>query len=468
MSDGSRGAKGSIGDRLISQMYRDRYKKKNLKNSYVNIKGKSVQVTYLNDMKEFKITENTDSLDAKDKAFLSNVKIVLTNDKKKTYTGIDLYKKRVNIKEDTPITFSGNLSEEPIDLEQEEKKVEKELVIMEEVVDEVEKTIKKAVSIKKEMDDLSKKIKESNDKEEIDELSSELDELKNKYYIMREKYDFDDYQMIENYTLNKNIDDYKSLSNIEELEMLVTFCREESKQMESFVIDKQIDVKKVEIEKKTGKVEKDYKTLEKINDAINYNEIEQMLFEESLNQAKIIAEIEAKMSKIEKTVVTDIDFGAVLKMFGSVLKIATGIMSLPVEAIAPNRLGSGLIRNGINRLNNTTFYQEREEYKYFDASNDILEGKNKLERAEDMLSTAMDEVLMTETNFKKQFEKYAAYSPDYKNVLDKIAEIKGVLSKKSKEFDDYKLELEKVNNKNLEKQKVKVLVKEKRGAKISA
>ena len=488
MSDGARGAKGSISDRLISQMYRDRYKKKNLKNSYANVKGKSVQITYVNKLKTFKEAENVNTLDTKDKRLLSEVTIVLetkreidfskekinVNEKKK-YSGIDFYEKKTSIKDDTPVSFSGKMSEEPIDLDKEEEKLEKEVIIMDEVIKEVSKTIKQAVSVKKEMNELSKRINESNDKEEIDELkkrydklAAELEELKNKYYIMREKYDFDDYQVIENYTLNKNIDEYKSISNIEELEMLVSFCREESKQMEEHVIDKNIEEKKLAVSEKQENVIKDYKKLEKINEEMNFSKIENMLFEESLNQAKIIAEINEKMNRIEKSVSETIDFDGIISMFGSLIKIASGIMSLPVSSIAPNRLGSALIRNGVNRLNSVTFYQEREEYKYFDAKNDIVDGKNKLDRAEDMLDTAMDEILMTEKNFKKQFSKYAGLSPDYQKVLDKITEVKGVISKKSKEFDDYKLEFEKANNKNLEKQKVKVLVKEKNSANITA
>jgi len=473
MNDGSRGAKGSINDRLISLMYRERYKKDKLKKSYYNVRGKSVQVTYINNLKSFKVAPNTSNLDAKDKDTLSNVKIVLAPNKK-IYTGIDFYDKNVKINDNEPVTFSGKLTEEQVDLDKEETKVEKEYKIMDEVVKEVEKTIRKAVSIKEEMKDLSSKIAATNDLEEIDSLKkkydklmSELNELKNKYYIMREKYDFDDYQMIENYTLNKSIDDYKSMSNINELEMLVEFCKEESKQMEEYVIDEEIDKKTRENDIKKGVVSKDYKALENIKEHMDYSDVERQLFELSVEQAKIIAEIDEKMSRIERQTDISIDIGGIARLFDSMLRIATGIISLPIASLAPNRLGTSLIRNGVNRLNETTFYREREEYKYFDASNDIIDGKNKLERAEDMLNTAMDEVLVTENNFKKRFEKYASYNSDYKKVLDKIDGVKGIISKKSKEFEEYRLQLEKQNTKN--QQKVKILsIDRHNGTKISA
>ncbi len=75
--DGNRGAKGSIKDRLISMLYRLRYKKKKLKEEDYKIPKKQKQVNYLNNLQKFKETENLDVLDKKDINTLEKVKLAV-------------------------------------------------------------------------------------------------------------------------------------------------------------------------------------------------------------------------------------------------------------------------------------------------------------------------------------------------------------------------------------------------------
>lgn len=484
MASTGRGAKGSINDRLISQLYRERYRKRKLKKETYTIAGKKQQKVYLTNLKAFNETKNVDILDYKDKSKLDDIKIVLNPvvvneiinekpidtldekieeiSKEKEYTGIDFFERDIGIKEDTKVVFEDNQIED-VDIEEEEKKVDLEEKIMDEVLVEIDKNIKKAVNIKSQMNELTEKISETNDKDKIEEyrkqydkLLKELNELKMKYHIMREKYKFDDYQVIENYTLNKSIDDYKSKSNIEELEMLVSFCKEESEQMMHHVIDPTVQENKNIVNEKEKQVNEDYKTVEIINESMNYREIENALLDEAVRQAKIIADIESRMYKIaDKVTVSSFDVNGLFQMFGSLFRIAAGFVSMPVSAIAPNRLGSSLMKNGINKMNKISFYKDKDQYRYFDLSDEITEGKTKLENAQLFLETAMDEILMTEYNFKTRFSKYADVIPEYSNIIDKINDIKNFLSKKAKEFEEYSLKLEKAKDNNNNKVKVK-------------
>lgn len=65
--NGNRGAKGSIKDRLISMLYRLRYKKKKLKQEDYTIDNKQNQEKYINTLKDFKGQEDVNILDTKDK-----------------------------------------------------------------------------------------------------------------------------------------------------------------------------------------------------------------------------------------------------------------------------------------------------------------------------------------------------------------------------------------------------------------
>ena len=61
-----RGAKGSIKDRLISMLYRFRYKNKEVKEEDYKIEKKEKQVTYLQNLEEFKEKEDINILEEED------------------------------------------------------------------------------------------------------------------------------------------------------------------------------------------------------------------------------------------------------------------------------------------------------------------------------------------------------------------------------------------------------------------
>ena len=62
-----RGAKGSIGDRIISMLYRNRYKKYKLtKEQYLPDK-KNKQIKYIKNLKEYQATNETIFLEREDK-----------------------------------------------------------------------------------------------------------------------------------------------------------------------------------------------------------------------------------------------------------------------------------------------------------------------------------------------------------------------------------------------------------------
>lgn len=97
--NGNRGAKGSIKDRLISMLYRMRYKKKKLKEEDYTIESKEKQVNYLNNLTDFKEQENINILDTKDKTALDNVNYTANfniSPKKSFFDNIPVQEKQVS------------------------------------------------------------------------------------------------------------------------------------------------------------------------------------------------------------------------------------------------------------------------------------------------------------------------------------------------------------------------------------
>ena len=90
--NGNRGAKGSIKDRLISMLYRLRYKKKKLKEDDYTIDNKTKQEKYLYNLRDFNEKENVDILDSKDQKQLDkiNFNVNFRIKKKKGIGEIDL------------------------------------------------------------------------------------------------------------------------------------------------------------------------------------------------------------------------------------------------------------------------------------------------------------------------------------------------------------------------------------------
>lgn len=481
-----RNAKGSINDRIISMIYRIRYKKKNLKKENYTIDKKEKQLTYIKKLEE---TKNINSLDIEDKKILDDVKINTTYRRKKK-VGIasineektnKIIKEKIALNKETYKTSESFQSvidkrlsnienktielDEKVDLKKEIKKTKNEIVILKEV-DKFIKTSKENINkIDTEVKEIKKDLKEKNKSaEEIEkryiELKKKIDKLKKQYDTIKDKYDLSDFSIIESIKIIDSIEDYKKIANINEIEMMVNVCKNEISKIEGITIidisSKKLGSDIEENKDKENKVKIRFnKSKEKTNDI---KTMEEKLADELKEQQKIIDEMYSKASYFEKEVTKEIEYVGHRKILSSLVRIAGGLLTVPFTGskLFGIALGSTMINKGLKELNRTLETREKMvvRYKYEDISKKIASVKDKLEYTNLILTDSLIEIKKLKNNFKGTFKEYKIVLPEYLEIFEKINMLeKNLLEQQSKlNKMDKKLDEEKeMNNQKLKK-----------------
>lgn len=482
--NGNRGAKGSIKDRLISMLYRMRYKKKKLKEENYTIDKKEKQFNYINNLQDFKEEENINILDTKDKIALDNVKYTASF-KVSRKKGIDekeishktvidpekdikIIEDNLDIKLENIESKTSELSEK-VNLKKEIKKTKEEIVILKEVDKFVKTSINNLNEINTEIEEIKQDLKEKNKPaEEIEkkynELKEKITKLKNQYYVIKDKYDLSEFSIIESIKLMDSIDNYKSMASLNEIEMMVKVCIKEIEKIDSVTIvveeskgvEKNIEDKK---DKENNIKLKFNKNKVKVNEL---KTIEEKLAYELKLQQDTIDDMYKKASYIEKEVSRKIEYIGHRKILSSLLRIAGGILTIPLTGsqIFGVALGSTMINKGLKEMNKKLEKRERLEinYKYEDISRQVSEVKDKLEYTNLVLLDSLNEIKKLKNNFNNIYKDYKYILPDYIEMIEKIDSLESKLleqqynlSKMDKKLDDEKeinkQKLKKVENK---------------------
>lgn len=473
-----RGAKGSIGDRIISMLYRNRYKKYKLtKEQYLPDK-KNKQIKYIKNLKEYQATNETIFLEREDKNILDEIKVtkvslvvpksVIKNvDNKLTVDnklGIENTSSKHVIDECLIFEDKKNLPQEIVDLDIEEKKINNEIKILDEVSNIVLETKERIEIINVKIKQIDEELKNVNDPKKVleyqeayNELVKEYNKLKEKYKALKESYNLNGYDVLQNYIIEKSISDYKENASLEEITMLTLVCRENSKKIDECFEPKKIDETGIKIEEKNNKIVKDKIAINETEVTLSkYNILENYLLNEEKKQQEIIANINKNMYKVydivnEKKLV----YTGANNMLESFMRVTVGILTLPLTNISHNKLGMNLIKKGTRKLNEFS-YRNIPVKRYVDLENQINKSKNSLDELDDIIIDAYDELLLLEYNFKKDYEKYQGIFSEYDSFLEKIKNIKKVLSNKRMEIDLYQKDLQRQMSRNNRKVKVKV------------
>lgn len=466
----ARGAKGSIKDRLISMLYRLRYKKKTLKEENYTIDNKEKQLKYLNNLSTFKEEENIEILNSKDKKALDDVKYN-ANFKIKRKVGIsESESKRIdpgNIDETMDIKLYNIESktielDEKTDIKKEEKKVKEEISILKEVDKFIKNSIESLDEINNEIknikNDLNQKNKTTDELEEkYKDLKRKISKLKKQYETMKDKYDLSDFSIIESIKIIDSIDNYKSLANLNEIEMMVRVCKKEINKIDNIIILPAVaqsekvgtDIEEEKKKEKQVKI-KFIKNKDKIN---NIKNIEEQLSTELKNQQNIIDDMYLKASFYEKKVSKKIEYIGHRKILSSLFRIASGILTIPFTGINlfGVALGSTMINKGLKEMNRSLEKREKLviSYKYEDISSQIHNIKGKLEYTQLILSDSLNEIKKLKNNFNEVFKDYKHVLPDYLDTLDKINSLENKLLEQQIKLTkmDKKLDEEKEINK---------------------
>lgn len=484
--DGNRGAKGSIKDRLISMLYRLRYAKKVKKEDEYKIAKKEKQVEYLRKLVDLKENENIDILDSNDKKELDKIKFtaIYKNDSKvfdlskKGLDGIEL--KTINTDQKiveldkksigevelelTDIEQKTGELDEKVELKEEIKKTENEVVILKEVDTFIKKSKETLEEISVEVESLKELSKEKNqDTKELEErykkLREKVDKLKAQYDAVKEKYDLSEFSILESIKLIDNIKDYKNRASLNEMDMMIKVCKKEISKIENVTIEysetKKVGnrVEEIKDEQKNIKV-KFHKSKENIN-KINF--VEEELTSELKTQEQIIEDMYKDAAYFEKVARTELQYSGYGKMFSALLKIAGGILTLPFTGskIFGVALGNTMINRGLKSLNKSLEVKEKivYDYKYIDIAHKISEVKDKVEYTNLIISDNLNQITRLKENFKK-YKEYNKVLPEYESMLEKVNQLEKKLKVQQQKISnmDKKLDNQKeINNEKMKK-----------------
>ena len=455
-----RGAKGSIKDRLISMLYRYRYKKKKLKEEDYKVPNKEKQVKYLNQLQDFKEREDISILDNTDKKRLDDVKFN-ANFK----VGID--DTSVNIELSSIENKTDELTDK-VNIKKEIKKTKDEVVILKEVNNFIKKSIDAIEEIKTDVEELKQesKIKNKDTKsteEKYAKLKKKIENLKTQYDTIKDKYDLSEFSIIQSIKLMDAIDDYKSLASLNELDMMLNVCKKEINKIKSITIinesKKQIgsNIESVKEEQKSVKI-KFNKSKEDIN---RLDSIEKDILYEIKYQEEVVNDMYDKASYYEKEISKKIETIGHRKILSSLFRIAGGILTIPFTGknLFGVALGSTMINKGLKEMNRKLETKEKIEvnYKYEDISKKISEVKDKVEYINLVLSDSLNEIKKLKENYNNIFKNYDNILPEYKSVLESINALESKLIENQKKLNNMDKKLDK--EKDLNKQKLKIVEK---------
>ena len=452
--NGNRGAKGSIKDRLISMLYRFRYKQKTLKEENYTVKNKEKQIDYLNILQDFKENENVEVFDDNDKEKLDDVKfdvnfkIGIQDSKLENVVDVEL----------SDIEMKTSELETPVNIKKEIKKTKEEVVILKEVNDFVQKSLENIEDIKACVEELKEETKEKNkDTKEVEDkyikLKEKIEKLKKQYDTIKDKYDLSEFSIVESIKLIDSIENYKTLASLNELDMMLNVCKKEIKKIDSITI---IDESKKAIGSNIQSVKKEQKDVKiKFNKNKDY-----------IDELKSVEEKIAQEYNIQKEIVDDMyekatHYERQISILSSFLRITGGILTLPFTGknLFGVALGSTMINKGLKELNKNLETREKLviSYKYEDISSKINEVKDKVEYINLVLSDSLNEIKKLKSNFNNLFKDYDNILPEYQSTLDNINSLEARLIEQQYKLNSMDKKLDK--EKEMNNQKLKIVKK---------
>lgn len=206
--------------------------------------------------------------------------------------------------------------------------------------------------------------------------------------------------------------------------------------------------------------ENKYKVLKKLNlkkvEVKSIEEIDEKIKKEIEEQKRILKSMKSRVSKIDITTNKTIKLSGFGRIISSILKIATGLLTLPFSGtnVFGVMLGAALVNKGIRGLRKGLNRQEvtNINYNYEDLKYKILRSKNKLSDTKLLIIDSLEQVQLLKEEFIDKFKNYKVIDPLYDEIFKDIENIEDKLKNKKKEIE----EIDKKFNKQYELNKVKL------------
>ena len=453
MAIGSRGAKGSIKDRLISMLYRNRYNKLKLQKKSYKLKEKERERDYIVNLLEDKVS----LLEKPDQEVIHFTVTQNFQLKETVREEIDLEKKSkkiVTTKQYQPVGIptvlenSLNRSLPAVNLKKEKKKVESEITIIKEIDKFVKDNKPKLDNIKRQLDSIKDEIKQVNTleqneriKKRYNKIHEELVNIKKQYEIIAKKYNFEDYDLLNNLKLIEAKTTFKDLSTIDELEIMVSVVKDTVEQLNPIEdvkkddnkVRKQVIANEEYINKKEAEY---YQVAEKYN---KYNDINDMLKKQMEEINDILNSFDKRVDVIDRIVNKETKLVGYDKLLKSFLKIAAGVFTVPIEP--RNRrmgrivLGTALIERGLHDFNNSLTTRETTtvRYVYEDLEENIKNSKDQINDLYHLLTSSYEHIKNIKENFKIQFAHFKGVDK-YDELLYRLELLEKTISSKQRQI----------------------------------
>ena len=483
--NGNRGAKGSIKDRIISFLYRERYKKNKVKKEDFTIKNKSKKLNYLTNLKQFKekdinVLNNNDKKKVDSILNKSIIEVEQKNLEDKKVVG-EITSKRDNenkkesytVVKKRPIGITGTnikdkaKDQEKVKINKEIKKTKAEINILSEVNSFVKKSKENINQIENQVNGLKAEIKNKNQDfsliiEKQNKLKEKINKLKNQYDTVKNKYDLCEFKILESIKLMDNIDDYKTLARLNELEMMVNVCKDEIDSIKKIeIIKNNSDKNEISISKVTDEQEKCIIKFIKSKDKISEIEgFEEKLRNEMKDQQRIIDEMYDKASFLEHNLKKTTEYIGKRKILSSLFKITAGILTInhSDRKIFGIALGATLVNRGLKDLNKS--YEKREKLELSLKYEDLTEKLNSIDDlllyTNNVLNNSLLEVNKLKSNFLNEYKEYSNIIPNYLDSLNLINNLENKIKEnqyKIAKMSDKVNEEKEINNKKMKKVK---------------
>ena len=523
-SGSSRGAKGSIRDRLISILFRKRYEKFRLQRKFYTKENIENKIQYIKTIKDFDI-ENIYRLDEKDKKelrkldfiipvipleqkkidiYIPEVKeptpelgstqpskevqelhklseVIISNDPVYELNGREIevdpdteifdfdkydYYEIQDIKKGIDIKNPPEEDKEVINIEVEEAKAEDEKVIVEEIEKFIDDSLETLEEIKEEVKVIEDEVEKPYTIEQAEALEKRSNNLRNKinhlkeqYDTVKDKYNFEDFVILDSIEIMDAVDDYLDKAKLDNIEVMVNVCKNEINKIEGIVIEKDKSIKvATDIENKKEEIVERTIAFEKNKEETKKQEtIEDKVALELAEQRKILNDIKERIDKIEIVNIPQVRITGYGRMFASILRIAAGILTTPLSdrRIFGIAMGASLINRGLRGLRQGLTVEQKTDtiIKYEDLEREIINCKDKLEYTNLMLLDSIEQVDKLKEEFHDKFEKYIYLIPEYKDAMNKLDNLKKKLEQKHIEIKTIDKDLDLQRTRNKEKMK---------------
>ena len=268
--------------------------------------------------------------------------------------------------------------------------------------------------------------------------------MKAQYDVVKEKYNFDDFRILESIEMMTAIEDYKDKASLDELETMVDVCKDEIDQIDGILIEEKRSVAVAEeVEEQRKAVVKRDQDFEKNREGVIYlDDLEKKIAREAREQALIIADLEKQLGKFT----TDIEVVRETvyhteRLFGSFFRIAAGILTMPFNGrhIFGTMLGTHLINRGIHQLrdymNPEVIERTEIKHRYKDIEREILNSKDYVKTTAHLIEDSIYQLDKFDAEFKLRFSAYSNLIPAYAEVERKIESLKKSLKMKKEEVN---------------------------------